>query len=588
MSNTKITSAVIKDANILTAAIADAAVTSAKIADDVALAGNPTAGTQTAGNNSTRLATTAYTDAAVTALVDSSPSTLNTLNELAAALGDDPNFATTTATSIGLKAPLASPTFTGTVTANAGVVVDNFTLDGTTLALSSGDMLVDVAGNITLDADDAGEIRLKDGGTQYGALKIDSSRFKIQSIILDADMLFAGNDGGSEITALSLDMSAAGAATFSSSVLGTIINAGVSSSVGIGTATADANVAELGSGYLNLGRDDTASSAQISFSKNGLLHSSIVTDNNDFRIKGNISNLGISFDGVDGDSNITALRLDMANAGAATFASSVTVGGAVSVTDSTFSLYSSGAGATIGNIGNTANDLNIYSTTSGHNGLRFHVNGILPTDNGGTIIDNDADLGDPSYRFKNLYLSGSSYIPDVRSTGTQYLTHTTDVRFRNSTGTERLKITSYGGTHANNGHLGTSYTTSTTGNNAYWTLSTFNDNASVTSGKVSVYTSNVEWQPNLLKVTAASVDNDLSDVGSAVWYVRVNGYHGAGNSISIVDSWTSGSMSMSVTATDINEHHMRINITVTGSGNRTVGSCETLSYSGVFETARTG
>ena len=73
---------------------------------------------------------------------------------------------------------------------------------------------IDVVGNITLDADDAGEIRLKDGGTQYGALKIDSSRFKIQSIISDADMLFAGNDGGSEITALTLDMSQAGSATF--------------------------------------------------------------------------------------------------------------------------------------------------------------------------------------------------------------------------------------------------------------------------------------------------------------------------------------------------------------------------------------
>ena len=107
---------------------------------------------------------------------------------------------------------------TGVVTANAGVVVDNFTLDGTTLALSSGDMTLDVAGNITLDADDAGEIRLKDGGTQYGALKIDSSRFKIQSIISDADMLFAGNDGGSEITALTLDMSDAGTAIFNNKV----------------------------------------------------------------------------------------------------------------------------------------------------------------------------------------------------------------------------------------------------------------------------------------------------------------------------------------------------------------------------------
>ena len=58
-------------------------------------------------------ATESYVGTQITNLVDSSPATLNTLNELAAALGDDPNFATTTATSIGLKAPLASPSFTG-------------------------------------------------------------------------------------------------------------------------------------------------------------------------------------------------------------------------------------------------------------------------------------------------------------------------------------------------------------------------------------------------------------------------------------------------------------------------------------------
>ena len=52
----------------------------------------------------------------VAAITDSAPATLDTLNELAAALGDDPNFATTTANSIGLKAPLASPSFTGNAT----------------------------------------------------------------------------------------------------------------------------------------------------------------------------------------------------------------------------------------------------------------------------------------------------------------------------------------------------------------------------------------------------------------------------------------------------------------------------------------
>jgi len=78
--------------------------------------------------------------------------------------------------------------------------------------------------------------------------------------------------------------------------------------------------------------------------------------------------------------------------------------------DTTFNVYSSSASAVIGKIGNTANDINIYSTTSGHNGLRFHVNGILPTDNTGTIIDADANLGEASYRFKDMYLSGVAKI----------------------------------------------------------------------------------------------------------------------------------------------------------------------------------
>ena len=55
---------------------------------------------------------------------------------------------------------------TGAVTANAGVVVDNITIDGTEIDLSSGDLTVDVAGDIILDADGA-DVSLKDAGTQY-------------------------------------------------------------------------------------------------------------------------------------------------------------------------------------------------------------------------------------------------------------------------------------------------------------------------------------------------------------------------------------------------------------------------------------
>jgi len=71
--------------------------------------------TQAASDNSTKVATTAYTTTAISNLVDSSPSALNTLNELAAALGDDANFATTVNNSIATKLPLAGGTMTGDI-----------------------------------------------------------------------------------------------------------------------------------------------------------------------------------------------------------------------------------------------------------------------------------------------------------------------------------------------------------------------------------------------------------------------------------------------------------------------------------------
>lgn len=91
-------------------------VQSELIVDDVALAGNPTTTTQSAGNNTTRIATTAFVTTAVDNLIASAPGTMDTLNEIAAALGDDPSFTTTVNNAIATKAPLASPSLTGTVT----------------------------------------------------------------------------------------------------------------------------------------------------------------------------------------------------------------------------------------------------------------------------------------------------------------------------------------------------------------------------------------------------------------------------------------------------------------------------------------
>ncbi|EFF4762088.1 phage tail protein [Escherichia coli] len=70
-----------------------------------ALTGTPTTPTAPQGTNNTQIASTAFVMAAIAALVDSSPDALNTLNELAAALGNDPNFATTMTNALAGKQP---------------------------------------------------------------------------------------------------------------------------------------------------------------------------------------------------------------------------------------------------------------------------------------------------------------------------------------------------------------------------------------------------------------------------------------------------------------------------------------------------
>ena len=113
-------------------------------------------------------------------------------------------------TNISIAGTLAS---TGVLTANAGVVVDNITIDGQEIDVSSGDLTVDVAGNLKLDAD-GGEFQFEDGGTRFLEIANSSSDVIIRPTVQDKDLKFNGNDGGSAITALTLDMSAAGQATF--------------------------------------------------------------------------------------------------------------------------------------------------------------------------------------------------------------------------------------------------------------------------------------------------------------------------------------------------------------------------------------
>ena len=82
---------------------------------------------------------------------------------------------------------------------------------------SGANILLDSPGDVILDADGA-DVIFKDGGTEIGRFTNSSTNFVIQSTVSDKDMIFKGSDGGSAITALTLDMSAAGAATFNNDV----------------------------------------------------------------------------------------------------------------------------------------------------------------------------------------------------------------------------------------------------------------------------------------------------------------------------------------------------------------------------------
>jgi len=160
-----ITSAMITDGTIATADIADDAVTSDKLDTNIAIGG-----------------------------------TLGVTGAITGTLG---TAAQTNITSLG------------TLTA---LTVDDITINGSTIS-DAGDLTLDVAGRINLDADTDGDVRFKDGGTQYGQIFHTGSDMYIRSCIDDEDMVFQGYDNGSTITALTLDMSDAGTATFNHDVV---------------------------------------------------------------------------------------------------------------------------------------------------------------------------------------------------------------------------------------------------------------------------------------------------------------------------------------------------------------------------------
>ena len=105
----------------------------------------------------------------------------------------------------GTLAVSSTSAFTGAITSNAGVIVDNITIDGTEIDLSSGDLTLDVAGDIALNADD-GFIKLQDASVQFGQFDNVSGNLRIASgsttaaTFSGANVTFAGTLASGAIT----------------------------------------------------------------------------------------------------------------------------------------------------------------------------------------------------------------------------------------------------------------------------------------------------------------------------------------------------------------------------------------------------
>ena len=159
-------------------------------------------------------------------------------DEIYTALGDGSTLTT--------PAPTASPTFTGTIT-GADLTIDDVNINGkvvtitgdtsdtftitsgaagaTTLATTDaagtdGHLTLDADGKIFLDsADTNGRTNFKSSGTSYGEVLTAGNSLFLKSVISDGDLILQGVDGGVSISALTLDMSAAGAATFNAGLV---------------------------------------------------------------------------------------------------------------------------------------------------------------------------------------------------------------------------------------------------------------------------------------------------------------------------------------------------------------------------------
>ena len=231
---------------------------------------------------------------------------------------------------------------------------------------------IDTGGDITLDSD-SGVIDFDDDTLNFGRIENSSSDFKIESRVQDKDIIFAGNDGGSGINALTLDMSEAGAATFNGDVIipDKIVHDG-DTNTAIRFPAADTVTVETG-----------GSERMRIDSSGNLLVGKTSSNSNTVGIELSSSNL-----------------LRVARSGGATaYLNRKTNNGDI--------ITLAKDGTTVGSIGIQTGGLTIDGEAN-HTGLMFAGASVLPRDNA-ALTDGSTDLGTSDGRWKDGYFSNTIY-----------------------------------------------------------------------------------------------------------------------------------------------------------------------------------
>ena len=244
----------------------------------------------------------------------------------------------------------------GVVTANAGVVVDNITIDGTEIDLSSGTLTLDSAGDISLQAGSGGErllisnstgdviLRTADryvysnassGGTTIDVgLRFESATPKLEFWVNDGERASISSDGSLTVTH---DVKLPDSGELVLGADGDLKLYHNNSHAFIKNITGDLNIENNSSIYIDSTHDIIldAAGSNVTFKDNTSTRFDFLLDatptieisGGNFTLENKTDNAVMYFKGLDSGASVTALTLDMANAGAATFNAGVTLGG---------------------------------------------------------------------------------------------------------------------------------------------------------------------------------------------------------------------------------------------------------------------